>query len=137
MKKLIDTSSRLPAVKSAVKLLTLGLAVMIAKFPFSKDYGVLENFYSVIFMVVAILSINGFWFYKILTGANWARILLLIGFVVGEVPFSILAFIEFKSEPIVAVLTAIGLMVDFYAIYLLFTQPASLWFKKDKLVTDV
>jgi hypothetical protein len=131
MSKLIDTSSRLPAVKSAVKLLAIGLLVMVAKFPFSKEYGMLENFYTTIFMLVAVLLINLIWFYKILLGANWARILLLISFVLAEVPYSILAFFEFQSSPTIAVLTLLGLTIDSYAIYLLFTKPASMWFKKD------
>lgn len=130
MTKLIDTSSRLPAVKSAVKLLCIGLIAMVAKFAFPNEFRESQGAVLTIVVVVLVLIINVFLFYKLLLGANWVRVLLLLGFVIGVVPSSLLVILEFSSNLPLAFFTLIGLIAEFFAFYLLFTKPASEWFKK-------
>lgn len=130
MTTFIDTTSRLSAVKSAVKLLSVGLIIMCAKFIFQDDVIEAQGILASIGMVVIVICINVFLFYKLLLGANWVRILLLVGFVMAEVPFSLFAILEFSSNIPLTLLTIIGLAVDFYAIYILFTKPAAEWFNK-------
>ena len=67
---------------------------------------------------------------KIYRGANWARIVTLILTLGGC--FLMLIPFEEPSKPGVLEnsLGVVDLVIDFLALYLLFTKPGSLWFKR-------
>jgi hypothetical protein len=70
---------------------------------------------------------------KIARGRNWARITYLVLIVLG---YGSMAFTwqvqiaTLKASPLSAVLTVVEAVIAVYAIYLLFSGPASAWFRR-------
>ena len=93
-------------------------------------------FNSMITVPLIVIMLSGLAFYvflilKISAGRNWARITLAVIFGIG-VPFWMVTLLFRHSEiPIVSlVVSAVNFVLQSCALYLLFTNPGSSWFRK-------
>lgn len=69
-------------------------------------------------------------------GKRWAR-LIFTGFsILGTIPAFWMMLKELSYAPVLGLLSLVQLVVQTYAIYLLFTKPQSLWFKRDKMCLE-
>jgi hypothetical protein len=76
------------------------------------------------FTLIAVLIFN------ISAGRNWARITFLVMFIIGVVPTLPLVLGEFSRSAVVGALSAAQIGLQVYALFLLFTQPGSSWFRR-------
>jgi hypothetical protein len=65
-----------------------------------------------------------------LYGHNWARILFLILFIVGCIPFLLLLPQVITQSAIVGSVNIVQQVLQFGALFLVFTKPGALWFRK-------
>jgi hypothetical protein len=75
-------------------------------------------------------SLLGFLIFKIASGKNWARITFIIMFVIGMLPTVSFVLGEFSRSLFVGALSVAQIGLQSYAIFLLFSQPGSAWFRK-------
>jgi len=123
-------------VVRAVKLLWAALLVGPLKlavdfsfvdFSFLETTGPLNFLVSVLLVVTAVLA---FLISKISAGRNWARITFLVIFILGFVPGLSLVGAEFDRSVLVGILSIAQTALSLYALFLIFTQPGSAWFRK-------
>lgn len=79
--------------------------------------------------IVAIIII-GFFGYKIGQGKNWARITLLVLFIIGMLSFPFIILNEFQMSPIIGVVSSVQMLIQLYVLVILFTGQSKEWFKK-------
>jgi len=65
-------------------------------------------------------------------GRNWARIALLIFFLIGALPGFLELYKSFGTAPLLSALALLEWVMELYVLYLLFTEPASNWFREMK-----
>ncbi len=82
------------------------------------------------FTLIFTFALIGFLIFKISAGKNWARITFLFLFVIGVLP--VLPFVvgEFSRSAVFGALSVAQIGLQVYALFLLFTQPGSSWFRK-------
>lgn len=120
------------SVATAIKLLwasfALGLVKAAMDFPSLQTMATPAYLYFVMFFTFVVI---GYFIFRISAGENWARIAFLVMFIVGMLPTLPQLMDEFSREPVSAsfIVAQIGLQV--YGMYLLFTPPGSIWFRKD------
>lgn len=78
--------------------------------------------------LVTILLI-GFIGYMISQGKNWARIILLVLFILGLVGYPTIVMTEFKISPIIGIVSIIQMLIQLYVLFILFSRETNLWFK--------
>lgn len=131
-----DPEEKPQAVKTAVKALWAAVAVGLVKIPL--DFAHLSAMAAM--APVAGLIIGGLTVYaliafviaKISAGRNWARIVWLILFAIG-MPLGLpMMFAEFTRAPGMGALSLLQMGMQVYGLFLLFTQPGSVWFRKYK-----
>ena len=106
----------------------LGLYELPRSLEYLKTNGVGITFY----VVTLILSLffNIFLFHKVSRGRNWARITLLVLFIIG-LPGALYSSFSVYGWKI-SVFQILLLIIQGYAYYLLFTKESSKWFKSNK-----
>ena len=118
-------------VTKATKMLFLGLAIgpfrsLLAWSHISQ----MEFLWAVILTMALTLAIMIWLIYKMDQGRNWARIALLILFLL-EGPFSILPLVRLLSDaPISATLGLIQFVIKTVAFFMLFSVNARSWFRR-------
>lgn len=121
------------SVRLAVNLLWASLAIGVVKSATDLDYLSRVGPAAFVFFVMACtLAVMAFLFCKIGAGRNWARITLLVLFILGIVPTLPLLFAEFARSPVRGVLSLVQLAIQACALFLMFTKPGSDWFRKEK-----
>jgi len=85
---------------------------------------------SVIMLLVA-TAILGFFYFKIGQGRNWARILVLVLFILGALYFVFSIVGMFQEGYLIPVISIINTIIILIAIVLLFKQEASDWFRSN------
>lgn len=86
----------------------------------------------VIFIFSSLIGVIWFLIYKISRGCNWARISILVMFIVGAL-FLLQAFLESLAvSPIYGLLGIAQILIQAVALILLFQKPSSDWFKEVK-----
>lgn len=118
-------------VGTAVNLLWASLAVGLVKTLI--DFSNLSAQASAAFtnfVLIFTFALIGFLTFKISAGKNWARITFLVLFVIGVLPTSFVVLGEFSQSSILGALSVAQIGLQGYAIFLLFTQPGSTWFRK-------
>jgi len=85
--------------------------------------------YANLVLVVA-FALIAFLIFMISAGKNWARIAFLVLFLVGLLPMLPLILDEFSRSPLVGTLSTAQIVMQVYALFLLFTQPGASWFRK-------
>ena len=82
--------------------------------------------------IIVTFGIMIFLIVKISAGRNWARITMLVLFLIG-LPFSIpLVLQEFSANFFVAILSIAQIILQAIALVFLFQQPSNAWFKYQK-----
>jgi hypothetical protein len=119
------------SVSTAVNLLWASMAVGLVKMlmDFSNLSAVAPAAFTN-FVLVFTFALNAFLIFKISAGRNWARITFLVMFVIGMLPTLPLMLGELSRSPVVGALSVAQVGLHVYALFLLFTQPGSVWFRK-------
>ena len=112
-------------VVTAVYLLWVSLAVGLVKMLmyFSNLSGMAAAAFTS-FILIFTFALIAFLIFKISAGRNWARITFLVMFIIGVL------LGEFSRSAVVGALSAAQIGLQVYALFLLFTQPGSSWFRK-------
>ncbi len=128
-----DPEEKPKAVKTAVNALWASLAVGLVKalLDFAHISAMAPAAFIIIVWVTTIAFI-AFLIAKISAGRNWARIVLLILFALGILPALYIMSAEFARVPVMGALSLLQMGMQVYALFLLFTQPGSVWFRKAK-----
>lgn len=119
------------AVVTAINLLWASLAVGLVKMllDFSNLSAVAPAAFTN-FVLIFTFALIGFLIFKISAGRNWARITFLVMFVIGVLPTLPFVLGEFSRSAVVGALSVAQIGLQVYALFLLFTQPGSSWFRK-------
>lgn len=115
----------------AVKLLWVSLAIGLI--PILMDFSVFNNTETLAFtsfILIFTFGLLGFLFAKISAGKNWARVTFLVLFIIGGLPGMFLILERFSRSSFVGILSVVQIGLQGYALFLLFTQPGSSWFRK-------
>ena len=118
-------------VVTAVNLLWVSLAVGLVKMlmGFSNLSGMAAAAFTN-FILIFTFALIAFLIFKISAGRNWARITFLVMFIIGVLPTLPIVLGEFSRSAVVGALSAAQIGLQVYALFLLFTQPGSSWFRK-------
>ncbi|TXD71121.1 hypothetical protein ESU54_17675 [Aequorivita antarctica] len=81
------------------------------------------------------IVIIGFLGYKIGKGKNWARITLLVLFVIGMLGFPLIISNEFQMSPLIGIVSIAQMLIQLYVLIILFSGQSNEWFKKQKIKT--
>jgi len=133
-----------PVVRQAVNLLYASLVVIAVQGALA-IYFVHENMgkdgpthaFAGFIILIGVLAITWFFIAKASDGRNWARIVLLIFWLI-EVPFLLVNFAQAKMmfpagwSGVSVVLMAAGSLIELVALVLIFTPEASRWFARCK-----
>ncbi len=136
----MDTNSNRPErpkkVQNAVTILyvTLGIGIVRAVMEASAN-AEMAGVGFLMFVTLVVFAVMVFLIAMIGRGRNWARITLLVFFLLG-LPLSILPLIRsFTNSPISGVLGLAQVILQIVAIVFLFQQDASAWFKPKPAAT--
>jgi uncharacterized membrane protein len=80
--------------------------------------------------------IIGFLGFKIGQGKNWARITLLVVFIIPMIGYPFLVFGEFLMSPFIGIVSIAQMLILLYALILLFSREAQEWYKEQKVKTE-
>jgi hypothetical protein len=126
-----SVSQRPHSVGSAVNLLWASLAVGLLKTLMRfADFSAQASAAFTIFVVAFTFAIIGFLIVSISAGKNWARITLLVLFVIGVLPTLFIVSSELSRSLLLGTLSVAQIGLQGFALFLLFTQPGSTWFRK-------
>ena len=118
-------------IVTAVNLLWASLAVGLVKM--LMDFSNLSTVAPAAFtnfILVFTFALSGFLIFKISAGRNRARITFLVLFIIGVLPALPFVFGEFSRSAVVGALSVAQIGLQVYALFLLFIQPGSGWFRK-------
>lgn len=123
-------------VTQAVKLLwiscVMGLAGMFLQ-PIVTSAAAPAQWIGILIGIGIVFGITAWMIVKIAKGRNWARILFLVGGIIG-IAFTVFALPTvlalYKSRPLSGVLSLANFVLEIYIMYLLLTAPAREWFKQ-------
>jgi hypothetical protein len=126
-----DAVQKPQSVATAVNFLWASMAVGLVKMlmDFSNLSAVAPSAFTN-FVLVFTFALIAFLIFKISAGRNWARITFLVMSVIGVLPTLPLMLGEFSRSPVVGALSVAQDGLQVYALFLLFTQPGSVWFRK-------
>ena len=84
------------------------------------------------FILISVIAVMALFIVFISKGKNWARITLLVLFILGSLPSIPLILGEFIRSPVLGAFSLIQIVLQVVAMYLVFTKPGAMWFKKDE-----
>lgn len=87
------------------------------------------------FGIITFLLI-GFLGFRIGQGKNWARITLLVVFIIGMIGYPFLVFGVFLMSPFIGIVSIAQMLILLYALILLFSREAQEWYKEQKVKTE-
>ncbi len=132
---LMDKPSK---VSIAVKLLYSTLAIRVVRITIDginiDSSGVAKEFSMIYTLSIEFFAFGflGFFIYMIGKGKNWARVTLLVIFILG-VTFSILPMIQsLTHSPLLGILDLAEAIIEIIALVFLFQRDSSAWFKMMK-----
>ncbi len=126
------TGKKRPAqVTTAVFLIVIGYLAGLSRSLYAMATSKLQIDITPLFIVLVILlpAIMLLILWKILKGKNWARIFLLVCILLSLAGV-FRAVGHFGADPLASSVRIGQTVLDFIVLYLLFTKPGSLWFKK-------
>ena len=92
------------------------------------------SFAYVVFVMFFTFVLIAYLIYRIAAGENWARIAFLVMLILGLIPTLPQLIKEWSTAPFAAILSALQLAIQTYALFLLFTSPGNSWFSRNKPV---
>ena len=135
MNESLINNSKPPEVVLAVNILWVSLLVGLAKLILDQArISAMGPAWLANFIFVFISLLFTFLILKISSGKNWARIVCLIFFVLGLLPAFPIILKEFGAVPIVGALSVLQVLLQAYALFLLFFSTGRAWFGKSKKV---
>jgi hypothetical protein len=84
--------------------------------------------FNVLVTIVFVFALTGFFIWKIGQGKNWARIVFLVLWLIGAVPFVVIVRSDFARSPASASVSVIQVVLQVAALFLIFTNPGKEWF---------
>ncbi|NEX64570.1 hypothetical protein [Noviherbaspirillum galbum] len=81
-------------------------------------------------ILICTFGLSGLLIFKVSGGRNWARITFLLVFVMGAMQTLPTALEEFSISAVVGALFIAKNVFQAYGLFLLFTRPGSIWFRK-------
>jgi len=127
----VPASQKPQAVITAVHLLWANLAVGLVKMLMDFSYYVaMAPAAFTNFVLIFTFALFSFLIFKISAGRNWARITYLVMSIIGVLPTLPIVLGEFSRSAVVGALSVAQIGLQVYALFLLFTQPGSSWFRK-------
>ena len=81
---------------------------------------------------IAVLGLLAFLIVSISSGRNWARIVFLVMFVLGALPYLLALTDMFSRSVITGSVSTAQFLLQAIAMYLVFTHPGSTWFRQRK-----
>ena len=134
--ELETTLSKIPKkLKQAANLVYLSLLVGLIKsvmYETMTTQKMLSDPKSLSIGVFTILII-GFFGYMIGKGKNWARITLLVFFIIGMIAYPFSVLIEFQTNSIIAIVSIVQMLIQLYVLIILFSGEPKKWFKEKKV----
>jgi len=121
------TTARPPSVERAVKLLWIAVAIGVVSSVLTFMLIGGPTLGGLVAAVIG-LAITAFLITKIGEGRHWARIVLLVLFVLGVAGFFLGSGLSFDIAPVLSVVGLVQLAIEAYALYLLFAPPGGDWF---------
>ena len=121
-------------VKQAVKLIYLSILVGIIKsvlYETMTSQKMLSIPKSLTIGIMTIILI-GFLGYKIGQGKNWSRITLLVLTLIGMTEYPFIVIREFQTSPVIAIVSIVQMLIQFYALIFVFSGDSKQWFKELK-----
>jgi hypothetical protein len=118
------------AIRRAIGLLWASLAIGVVKTPLdwvyltSRASGAFNAF-----VIIVTFAIMVFFIWKIGQGKNWARIVFLVLFLLGIVPFFFIVRSEFARSPASGILSTVQSGLQAVGFFLVFTSPGKEWFQ--------
>lgn len=126
-----DSVQKPQSVDTAVNLLWASLAVGLVKMLMDlSSLSAIAPAAFTNFVMIFVFAFIAFLIFKISAGRNWARITFLVLFGIGMLPTLPLILAEFSRAPVVGALSVAQVGLQVYALFLLFTQPGSAWYRK-------
>lgn len=124
-------SQKPQAVVTAINLLWASLAVglVVTLMDFSNLNAAAPAVFAY-FVLIFTFALIVFLILKISAGRNWARITFLVMFIIHVLPSLPSMPGEFSRSAVVGALSVAYIGLQIYALFLLFTQPGSSWFRK-------
>jgi len=119
-------------IKQAANLVYLSLLVGLIKsvlYETMTTQKMLSNPKSLAIGIITIFII-GFLGYMIGQGKNWARITLLVFFIIGMIGYPFIVLNEFLSSSIIGVVSIVQMLIQLYVLIILFSGEPKEWFKK-------
>ena len=117
------------SVSTAVNLLWMSLAIHLVStlMKYFNTGGVLASDALPNSIAVFGFAMSAFLIFKISAGKNWTRVVYFVVFVTDVIPLSFI-LADFSQSLLINILfmTEVGLQA--YAMFMLFTQPATSWF---------
>ena len=127
-----NQSSRPGNVGTAVKLLYITLGIGVAR---SIATVQIASPGFVMFITFFTVSVLGLLIHMIGKGRNWARITLLVLFIIG-IPFTIPLLLQSLAiNPVSGLLDVGQTVIQIIALVFLFQKPSSTWFKETRAQT--
>ena len=119
------------SVTVALYLLWASLAITVVRF--AVGYGALApgtNLQLTLAVIIGTLVVYVFLIFMMSYGRNWARIVFLVLFLAGLVPSLPTLLANFGQSAVVGVGSLADLVLQAWALFLMFTSPGSAWFRK-------
>jgi hypothetical protein len=118
------------SVTKAVNLLWASFAIGLVKVPMEFPSLDATEVAFISFVLIFTFAILWFFIAQISAGRNWARITFLVLSLIGLLPSLLVLLDQFSRSLLAGAVTVlqIGLQID--AMFLLFTEPGSGWFRK-------
>jgi hypothetical protein len=125
------TSGKPKAVTLAMALLWASLALGLAKFAMSySSLAAAPNLKVTLAVLGATLAVYILLIVMMSKGKNWARIAFLVLFLIGLVPSLPTLLADFARSPVIGGLGLGDVVLQAWALILVFTDPGKTWFRK-------
>src|SRR2546425_7152733 len=116
------------AIRRAIGLFWGSLAIGVVKTPL--DWAYLTSRASTAFNAfIVTFAMSAFFIWKIGQGKNWARIVLLVLFLLGIVPYIFIVRSEFARSLASGILSTVQAGLQAVGFFLVFTSPGKEWFQ--------
>ena len=124
-------------IKQASILVYVSLLIGLIKsvlYETMTDQKMLSDPKSLTIGILTILII-GFFGYKIGKGKNWARITLLVLFIIGMLGVPFIIMTEFQMNPIIGIVSVVQMLIQLYVLIILCSGESKNWFKEQRIKT--
>lgn len=125
------TSGKPKSITLAMALLWASLALGLAKFAMSySSLAATPNLKVTLAVLGATLAVYILLIVMMSKGKNWARIAFLVLFLIGLVPSLPTLLADFARSPLIGGLGLGDVVLQAWALVLVFTNPGKTWFRK-------